>query len=66
MALIALTPPLDLFGDSPARQIIHLHLLFNLAVLIAALPFLGPLIALTSRLVSAPPDSRRAVARQRP
>lgn len=62
IALIVLKLPLDLFGDSPARQIIHLHLLFNLAILIATLPFLGPILAVTSRLV-APPQTPAALSR---
>ena len=40
-------------GATPARQAINLHLVFNLALALVALPFVGPLTAL---LVRAIPD----------
>ncbi|MCX8508575.1 MAG: Na/Pi cotransporter family protein, partial [Rhodobacteraceae bacterium] len=57
LALVMTHPPLDLLGASPARQVINLHLLFNLALLLLALPFTRPLMALAERLVAPPPAS---------
>ncbi len=57
LALIMLRPPLDVLGDNPARQVINLHLLFNLALLAFALPFTRPLMALADRMVTPPPAS---------
>lgn len=52
LALATLQPPLDLLGATPARQVINLHLVFNLAILILALPFTGPLMGLATGLIS--------------
>lgn len=57
LALLALTlfrPPLDLLGATPARQVINLHLLFNLAILVLALPLTGALMSLSRSLLAAP------------
>lgn len=55
LALIYLRPAFDPLGGTPARQIIHVHLLFNLALLLIALPLTGPLTALAGRLLRPPP-----------
>ncbi len=52
LALATLQPPLDVLGATPARQVINLHLVFNLAILILALPFTGPLMGLATGLIS--------------
>ncbi|WP_284163174.1 Na/Pi cotransporter family protein [Frigidibacter sp. SD6-1] len=54
LALSMLQLPLDAIGASPARQVINLHLLFNLAILLLALPFTGPLMKIADRLVAPP------------
>ncbi|MGB3146236.1 MAG: Na/Pi cotransporter family protein, partial [Paracoccaceae bacterium] len=54
LALLALSlaqPDLAVFGASPAKQVINLHLLFNLVILIIGLPLTGPLIRLTTGLI---------------
>lgn len=38
-------------GDAPATQVINLHLAFNFGLALVALPFLGPINALTTRLM---------------
>lgn len=55
LALVLLQLPLDDLGTTPARQIINLHLLFNLAILIIALPLSGPLMRVAAGLISVPP-----------
>ena len=57
LVLMMAQPPLELLGASPARQVINLHLLFNLALLVLALPVTGPLMALAERLVTPPPTA---------
>ncbi|MFT7494936.1 MAG: phosphate:Na+ symporter [Alteromonas macleodii] len=42
---------LDILGSTPARQSINLHLIFNLVLALIALPFVGPLISLLTRLM---------------
>jgi len=54
LALVLLQLPLEYLGASPARQIINLHLLFNLAILIIALPLTGLLLRAATGLISAP------------
>ena len=59
LALLGLSffaPPLDLLGASPARQVINLHLAFNLALALLALPVIGPVLKLVSHWVSAPAE----------
>ncbi len=65
LALILIRPPVEMLGGTPARQIIHMHLLFNLTVLLLALPFTGPLMAMASRLITparSPSDLARVSA----
>ncbi|MFK7762532.1 MAG: Na/Pi cotransporter family protein [Roseobacter sp.] len=47
---------LDSLGATPARQAINLHLVFNLALVIVALPFVGPMTAVLSRLMVEKPS----------
>lgn len=50
--LIASWPTvLDSLGGTPAQQAINLHLVFNLLLALAALPFVGPLIKILTRLM---------------
>ncbi|MCB2129708.1 MAG: Na/Pi cotransporter family protein [Rhodobacteraceae bacterium] len=60
LALLALHMfrlPLDALGATPARQIINLHLAFNLTVLILSLPLAGPVLSLMENWVRPPNDS---------
>ena len=52
---------LDHLGSNTARQAINLHLAFNLAVVLVALPFLGPVSRLAGALLR--PDSAPAEQR---
>lgn len=56
-ALSAFALPLDYLGATPARQVINLHLAFNLALLLIALPVTRPVLALVSRWITAPAQS---------
>lgn len=56
-ALSAFAPPLDLLGATPAQQVINLHLVFNLALLVIALPLTGPLLRLLARWVREPDEA---------
>jgi phosphate:Na+ symporter len=54
LALLAfqlLQPSLELLGAGAARQVINLHLAFNVALLVLCLPLTGPVAALVTRLV---------------
>ncbi|OYX45360.1 MAG: Na+/Pi-cotransporter [Rhodobacterales bacterium 32-67-9] len=55
--LSVFTPPFDLLGATPARQVINLHLAFNLALAILALPVIGPVLSLVSRWVTPPAET---------
>lgn len=52
LLISAMPDLLDRLGATPARQAINLHLAFNLALAIAALPFVAPLIALLTRMMA--------------
>ncbi|MDI3336058.1 Na/Pi cotransporter family protein [Defluviimonas aestuarii] len=56
-ALSAFALPLDYLGATPARQVINLHLVFNLALLLIALPVTRPVLALVSRWIAPPAQS---------
>lgn len=57
LALAAFAPPLDVLGGGPAQRVINLHLAFNLAVAVLALPLVGPMLALVSRWVREPAET---------
>ena len=57
LVLAVLHPSFDVLGRTPARQVINLHLVFNLCLLFVALPLTGPIMALTTRLISPPPTA---------
>ncbi len=57
LALTLLAPPLDALGATPARQVINLHLAFNLALLLVALPLTGPVLRLVGRWIAPPPET---------
>jgi len=54
------------FGAGPARQIANLHLAFNLLLLVACLPLVGPVARIVARLVPATPDPEAALAMLQP
>jgi phosphate:Na+ symporter len=54
-ALTAFQPPLDWLGANPAAQAIHLHILFNLCLVLLALPLVGLVSRAMVRLTG--PDS---------
>lgn len=54
LALVLLQLPLGYLGATPARQIINLHLLFNLAILLLALPLSGPMMRAATGLIAVP------------
>lgn len=56
-ALSAFAPPLDLLGATPARQVINLHLAFNLALLVVGLPVSGLVLGLVSRWIQPPAEA---------
>ncbi len=51
-----------LLGATPARQVINLHLAFNLVLAILALPVIGPVLSFVSSFVR-PPSTPAALAR---
>lgn len=56
LGLSVFAPPLDLLGGTPARQVINLHLAFNLVLALLALPVIGPVLKLVSRWVTPPAE----------
>ena len=54
LILRILPVPLDLLGDSAARQVVNLHLLFNALNLVICLPLAGQVEALVTRYIAAP------------
>lgn len=56
-ALSAFAPPLDYLGATAARQVINLHLAFNLALLLLALPLTRPVLSLASRWIAPPAEA---------
>lgn len=57
LTIAAMPDLLSYLGANPARQAINLHLAFNLALALLALPFVGPVIAVLTRLMAAPPPA---------
>ncbi|HHY51078.1 MAG TPA: Na/Pi cotransporter family protein, partial [Alphaproteobacteria bacterium] len=58
VALLAfryLAPPLELIGSGAARQVLNLHLLFNLALVLVCLPLTGPVSRLVTHMVKPRP-----------
>ncbi len=60
LVLLLITAMPDLLtqlGATPARQAINLHLAFNVALALVALPFVGPITAVVSYFIPERPDS---------
>lgn len=49
--------PLHMLGNGAGQQAVTLHILFNVALLLVALPFVAPLTKLANRVVPRHPDS---------
>lgn len=56
VAMQAIEIPMTWFGASAARQVVNMHLAFNLALLVLCLPFTGPMERLVAMLL---PDAPR-------
>ncbi|MCA0424893.1 MAG: Na/Pi cotransporter family protein, partial [Proteobacteria bacterium] len=54
LAFVLLTPPLEVIGASPARQILNFHLVFNLVLALISLPLVGPILRVASTWVRKP------------
>lgn len=59
LTLALARPSFEALGPTPARQVLNLHLLFNLALLVLALPVTGPLMRAARRLVAPPSVAAR-------
>lgn len=57
LAVNLLAPPFEMLGATAARQIINLHLAFNLALALLALPFTGPILRLAGLWVRPPAEA---------
>jgi phosphate:Na+ symporter len=67
MALILLAPlPFDRLGATEAGQLVNLHLLFNLALVLLALPFIAPMERVMRRLIRDPAAAAAALEPVRP
>jgi phosphate:Na+ symporter len=49
-----LQPPLEILGQGVARQVINLHLAFNVMLLVVCLPLTGPVARLVTRFIKPP------------
>ncbi|MDX8481539.1 Na/Pi cotransporter family protein [Mesorhizobium sp. VK24D] len=54
--------PVDLFGPTEGRQLVNLHLVFNLALVVVCLPFTGAMERLVALLVTDAPETKAAAA----
>ncbi|MGC1486278.1 MAG: Na/Pi cotransporter family protein [Albidovulum sp.] len=52
--LLVVDLPVQYLGGSAAQQLVNFHLVFNLALVVVTLPFVGWMERLTDRLLSAP------------
>ncbi|MDH5530048.1 MAG: Na/Pi cotransporter family protein [Paracoccaceae bacterium] len=57
LALTAFSMPLEYLGSTPARQVINLHLAFNFALALLALPLTTQMLRMATALVSAPAET---------
>ena len=61
LVIAAMPELLNQLGATPARQSINLHLAFNVALAIVALPFVGPITTVLSYFVVEKPDPSGAL-----
>ena len=59
--IAAMPDLLNLLGETPARQAINLHLAFNVALALTALPVVGPITAALSRVMVEKPKANDAL-----
>jgi phosphate:Na+ symporter len=57
LAFQLLSPAAGLLGDGAARQIINLHLIFNVILLVICLPLTGPVARLVENLIKPKPTA---------
>lgn len=55
--ILLVSPPLESIGATPARQVINLHLLFNLTLALCALPLVSIVLKMISSWTYRPPDT---------
>ena len=61
LGIAAMPDLLNQLGATPARQAINLHLAFNLALALLALPFVGPITAALTFFMADKPDPNAAL-----
>ncbi len=61
LVIAAMPELLNQLGATPARQSINLHLAFNVALAIVALPFVGPITTILSYSMAEKPDPNGAL-----
>ena len=61
LIIAAMPDLLNQLGATPARQAINLHLAFNVALALVALPFVGPITAALSYVMAEKPNSNAAL-----
>lgn len=61
LGIAAMPDLLNQLGTTPARQAINLHLAFNLALALLALPFVGPITAALTFFMADKPDPNAAL-----
>ena len=66
LAFHMIKPGLDLLGPDAARQVVNLHLLFNLGLLLICLPLTGPVSRLLEKLIKSKPSPEETVALAEP
>jgi phosphate:Na+ symporter len=63
MILARVDPPLTWLGQTPARQVINLHLAFNVGLALLALPFTGLIMRATTQLMKPKFDPSTGIGR---
>ncbi len=61
--IAAFSPAYSLLGSTEYRQVINFHLVFNIAILIAGFPLIGPITQGLAALMAEPPDTAKAMRR---
>ncbi len=63
-ALVRLDPPIELLGAGPGQQALHLHLAYNVLLLVVCLPLAHVLMRFAERIIPDPVGSDAAGARR--
>ncbi len=61
--LMRFDPPISYLGATPGQQALHLHLLYNLVLLVVGLPLAGAVTRLADRLIPDPAGAEAAARR---